>query len=160
MARTLLILTNPTLRVADTEAGLLTGEAFECQITSAVLTPQPTTQTIPATGCAPATQSPGKTGYNLDLAWLQDWNAPGGGLSGYAFQHDGDSKWFELVPDKNATTEKVTATGQAYVVAGGLGGTFGDGSAAATTATWPCLDKPTIDVPAPAPLEAAASRSK
>lgn len=146
MARSVLILTNPTFKVADTEAGLATGQAFECQLTSAVLTPQPTTTTIPATGCAPATNSPGKTGYNLDLAWLQDWNAPGGGLSGYAFANDGALKWFELVPDKADVA--VGAIGQAFVVAGGFGGTFGDGSAAATTATWPCADKPAITTPA------------
>lgn len=146
MARTVLVLNNPTFKVADTEAGLATGQAFECQLTSAVITPQPVTNTIPATGCAPATNSPGRTGYNLDLAWLQDWNAAGGGMSGFAFLHDGESKWFELVADKTATPQ-VVATGQAYVVSGGLGGTFGDGSAAATTATWPCLDKPEITTP-------------
>ena len=152
MARTLLILTNPTLMLADTEAGLTTGKAFECQITSAAITPQPTTQTIPATGCAPATNSPGKTGYQLDLAWLQDWNAPGGGLSNYAFANDTAPKWFKLVADKSVTptTDQVVATGQAYVVAGALGGTFGDGSAAVSTAAWPMLDKPTIVTPAPA----------
>lgn len=160
MARTLLILTNPTLLVADSQAALDTGEAFECQITSAVITPQPTSQTIPATGCAPATNSPGKTGYQLDLAWLQDWNAPGGGLSKYAFDNDTLPKWFRLVADKNATTgNEVEAEGQAYVVSGGYGGTFGDGSAANTTATWPLLDKPAITTPAAAPLAAAGARS-
>ena len=150
MARTLLILTNPTLVLADDEAGLdLATEAFECQITSAAITPTPTSQTIPATGCAPATTSPGKTGYQLDLAWLQDWNAAGGGLSTYAFENDTLPKWFRLIADKNVTptTDQVIATGQAYVVAGGLGGTFGDGSAATTTATWPLLDKPVIETP-------------
>lgn len=153
MARTVLVLNNPLFMVADTQAGLDAGEAFECQLTSALINPQPTTQTIPATGCAPATNSPGKTGYQLDLAWLQDWSAPAGGMSNYAFTNDGTSKWYRLVADKNATPQ-VIAEGQAYVVAGGFGGTFGDGSAAATTATWPCLDKPEITTPAVAVMEA------
>lgn len=149
MARTLLILNNPTLVLADDEAGLALGEAFECQITSAAITPVPTTTTVPATGCAPATTSPGKTGYTLELAWLQDWNAPGGGLSNYAFVNDTLPKWFKLIADKNAAVaEQVVATGQAYVVAGALGGTFGDGSPAATTASWPMLDAPSITTPA------------
>ncbi len=146
MAREVIVLNNPVFKLADTEAGLATGDSYECQITSAVITAQPVFNTIPSTGCAPASQSPGRTGYQIDLAWLQDWNAPGGGLSGYAFENDGQSKWFSLVPD--STQPEVEATGQVYVVSGGLGGTFGDGSAAATTSTWPCLDKPSITTPA------------
>jgi len=161
MARTLLILTNPTLELADDQAGLDTGTAFECQITSAAITPQPTSQTIPATGCAPATNSPGKTGYSLDLAWLQDWNAEDGGLSKYAYDNDTLPKWFRLTADKNAAVgSEVVAEGQAYVVAGAFGGTFGDGSAAAATATWPCLDKPAITVPDVTPLAATATKTK
>lgn len=143
MPRTLLVLTNPKFRVADTEAGLSAGDAYECQLTSAVITANPVFNTIPATGCAPATQSPGKTGYQLDLAWLQDWNAPGGGLSGYAFNNDALPKWFQLIPD-NVGAPTVKAEGQCYVVSGGFGGVMGDGSAAATTSTWPLLDKPVI----------------
>ena len=145
MPRTVITLNNPTFKLADTEAGLTAGTAFECQLTQAIIAPQPSFNTIPATGCAGATQSPGLTGYQLELAWLQDWTAAGGGLSGYAFENDGTSKWYELVPDINEPTVK--ASGQCYVVAGGFGGTFGDGSAAATTSTWPCLDKPNIATP-------------
>jgi len=145
MSRTVIILNAPTFKLANDEAGLATGDAYECQITSAVITAQPQFNTIPATGCAGATQSPGRTGYQLDLAWLQDWTDSGGGLSGYAYENDGTSKWFELVPDSTQPTVK--ATGQVYVVSGGMGGAFGDGSAAATTATWPCVDKPSITVP-------------
>lgn len=156
MARTVLVLNNPTFKLADTEAGLGAGSAYECQLTSAVITAQPAFNTIPATGCAPATQSPGRTGYQIDMAWLQDWTAAGGGLSGYAFDNDGQAKWYELTPDA-VGAPTVKATGQVYVVSGGFGGTFGDGSAAATTATWPCLDKPDI---ATAALFAAATEDE
>ena len=156
MPRTVITLNNPTFKLADTEAGLSAGTAYECQLTQAIIAPQPSFNTIPATGCAPATQSPGRTGFQLELAWLQDWTAAGGGLSGYAYENDGLSKWFELVPD--ASQPAVKATGQCYVVAGGFGGTMGDGSAAATTATWPCLDKPLIATPVLA--ETAAGKGK
>lgn len=156
MPRTVITLNNPTFKLADTEAGLSAGAAYECQLTQAIIAPQPVFNTIPATGCAPATQSPGRTGYQLELAWLQDWSAPGGGLSGYAFENDGTSKWFELVPD--AADATVKATGQCYVVAGGFGGAFGDGSAAATTSTWPCLDKPVITTPVLAATAAKAEK--
>lgn len=153
MSRTVITLNNPILKLADDEAGLAAStEVFECQLTSAVITANPVFNTIPATGCAPASQSPGKTGYQLDLAWLQDWTAPGGGLSGYAMENDGLKKWFSFTLD-SVGAPAVVATGEVFVVAGGFGGTFGDGSAAATTATWPCVDTPTIT---PATLAAEA----
>ena len=82
----------------------------------------------------------------MDLNWLQDWTAPGGGLSGYAYLHDTEPKWFSLQLD--STDADVIATGQVFVVSGSYGGTFGDGSTAASTSTWPTLDKPDITVPA------------
>lgn len=157
MARTVLRFNNPTLKLADSEAGLTTGESFECQVTSAVVTANPTFQEIPATGCSAATQSPGATGFQADVEWLQDWNAAGGGLSNYAFTNDGLPKWLEIVPDTADTATKLT--GQVYVTAGNFGGTFGDGSAGTSTATWPFLDKPVITTPAPLPL-AASAKSK
>lgn len=141
MARTAMVWNKPTLKLADTEAGLTAGLAVECQINSAVLTPAPVYNTIPPTGCAGASQSPGLTGWGLDLTWLQDW-VDDGGLSQYAFANDGLPKWFELVP--NSADPTVGATGQAYVAAGSFGATFGDGSAAQSTASWPLLDKPDI----------------
>ena len=145
MPRTLITLNNPILKLADSQAGLAAGTAYECQLTSATITPQPQFNTIPATGCAPATQSPGRTGWQLDMAWLQDWTAAAGGLSGYAYTNDGKPKWFSLTLDSTVPTVK--AEGQIYVVAGQYGGVFGDGSAAPANATWPCLDKPTITTP-------------
>jgi hypothetical protein len=142
MARNAIILNNPHVRFADTEAGLGAADAFECQITSAALTPQPQYNTIPATGCAGATQSPGRTGWQLDLAWLQDWGSDPS-MSAYAYAHDALPVWYELELDSiGLPGEK--ATGQAYATAGAYGGTFGDGSAATATATWPALAAPSI----------------
>jgi hypothetical protein len=144
MARTVIVLNNPTLKLADTEAGLTTGTAFECQITSAALTASANYQTIPATGCAPQSQSPGRTSWALDVAWLQDWTAPAASsLSQYAFANDGLPKWFEFIAD-SVGAPAVKATGQCYMAAGSYGGTFGDGSAATATSQWPCVDTPDI----------------
>jgi len=143
MPRTVIVFTNPTLKVADTEAGLAAGDAYECQVTSAVINTQTAFNTIPATGCAGATQSPGAPGYTLDIAWLQDWTAAGGGLSGWAWANKGLPMWVEIVPDKiGAPTVK--AIGQAYITPGQFGGTFGDGSPGASTASWPYVNEPTI----------------
>jgi hypothetical protein len=142
VARNVIILNNPKVKFAATSAGLAAGDAFECQITSAAITPQPVYNTIPATGCAGATQSPGRTGFQLELAWLQDWGSDPS-MSAYAWTNDGLPVWYSLDLDTIGLPGE-QATGQAYATAGGYGGTFGDGSAAATTATWPCLDKPAI----------------
>jgi hypothetical protein len=154
MPRTVIILNNPTLKVATDQAGLATGQAVECQVTSAVVTAQPKYQTIPATGCAGETQSPGLTGWQLDLAWLQDWGtAAPGGLSWFAMANDGKPVWFELTPDATVPTEKVS--GEAFCAAGSYGGTFGDGSPAVATASWPLLSAPTT----PAPVATAGEQT-
>jgi hypothetical protein len=145
MARTLMQWTRPTVKIATTQAGLTAGLAVECQINSAMVTAVPATVTIPATGCAPATNAPGATGWQLDLAWLQDWAAGDDteSLSRFAFEHDTEAVWVQMIPNAADATNS-PMTGQFFVVSGGYGGTFGDGSAAATTATWPALDKPTV----------------
>ncbi|RPH33795.1 MAG: hypothetical protein EHM90_00090 [Chloroflexi bacterium] len=154
MARTVIVLNNPVLKLADTELELATGVAYECQVTEARVTATPNYNTIPSTGCAGATQSPGLTSYSLDLAWLQDWSAAGGGLSGWADDHDGQPAWFEFSLDGGDATVK--ATGEVYVTAGSYGGVFGDGSPAAVDVTsWPCVSRPVITKPAPVGTQAA-----
>lgn len=154
MARTVMTYNRPTLKVADTEAGLATGEAFECQVTSAVINASVSFQTIPATGCSGPSQSPSNPAYELVVGWLQDWNTPGGGLSGWAEAHAGQAMWVELVPDSADTATK--ATGQYFIAPGSFGGTFGDGSSGTSQATWPAVDRPTFATPAETPLEAEA----
>jgi hypothetical protein len=159
MARTVIVLNNPIVKLADTEVGLTSGTAFECQITSAALTASPNYQTIPPTGCAPQSQSPGKTSWSFDVAWLQDWTAPSASsLSQYALANDGQPKWFEFTAD-SVGAPTVKATGQCYVVAGSYGGTFGDGSAATSQASWPCLDTPDIVGAVTAAASAPASQA-
>jgi len=145
MARTAIIMNHPTFRLATTQAGLTAGTAYECQLTQAIINAIPNFTTIPATACAPATQSPGKTGWELAIDWLQDWTASLGGLSGFAYTNDTLAMWYELVVDTGTPTVK--ATGQVYLVSGSYGGPIGTGDALAASAVWPCLDKPVIVFP-------------
>ena len=146
MSRTVITLINPVLKIADTEAGLGAGTAYECQLTSAALVPTPNTTQIPATGCAPVSNVPGLSSWELQLAWLQDWTAPGGGLSNYAIENEGQLVWYSFTIDL-AGSPTTVATGQAYVAAGQYGGVFG-GAPAVATANWPCFDTPAFVVPA------------
>jgi hypothetical protein len=143
-APTVIVITDGSLKLADTEAGLATGEAFECQITDAAINPTPNLETVPATFCSPETQAPAATSFVLAVAWLQDWTAPGGGLSGYAYTNDAVEKWFEYKLDKDDLT--TMATGQVRLVAGAFGGPAGTPLPA--TAEWPCSGKPDISVAA------------
>ena len=144
----------PQFIVADDQAGLDAGDAYECSMTSASLDPSVSFSTIPARGCSGSIQSPSAAAWTLTLNWLQDWREPGGGLSGYAWTNRLQAKWFRLVPDKNDTT--VMAEGQAYIVPGAIGGTFGDGSAGPATAQWQLLADPEFTFPAAAPAAAEA----
>lgn len=147
MPRTVMTFINPTLKVADTEAGLAAGDAYECQITSAVISATVSFNTIPPTGCAGPTQSPSAPAYSITLDWLQDWASPGGGLSKWAEDHAGLPAWVELVP--NTADAATKASGPVTVTPGAFGGTFGDGSAGlAGSPVWPFTDRPTFGVPA------------
>jgi hypothetical protein len=143
--RTVMNVKDAIVKFADTEAGLDTATEFQCVTTSAAITSSPNLETIPATGCAPETQQPAASSFSLVLAWLQDWSAPGGGLSGYAWTHDTEKKWFSIAP--NNPEADVVATGEAYVVSGPFLGDFGT-TLVATGVTWPCDSKPDIAMPA------------
>lgn len=144
-ASTVIIITDGSLKLADDEAGLVTGDSYECQVTEAAINAVPNLQTVPATFCSAETQAPAATGWSLAVAWLQDWTAPGGGLSGYAFTHDTEEKWFELKLDKDAL--EPIAVGQVRLVAGAFGGAAGVPLPAA--AEWPLAAKPDITMAAP-----------
>lgn len=146
-APTVITVTNGLVKFADSEDELATGVDFECQVTSAAINATPNLQTVPATWCAPESQAPAATGFELALTWLQDWTAPGGGLSKWAFDNDTNTKWFSLQLDKDVAT--TVAKGQVRVVAGAYGGDAGTPLTA--TATWPLAAKPEITTPAATP---------
>lgn len=148
MSLTIIPFNNPKLTVADTEAGLATGTAYECQLTTAELIATENMQTVPQTGCAPPSSIPGLPSWTLHLIWLQDWTAPGGGLSGYAKANQGQRKWYSLSID-HVGSPTVVAKGEAWVGAGGYGGQIG-GPPLSADVNWPCIAEPDITTPAPA----------
>jgi hypothetical protein len=150
-APTVITVTDGVLTLAVDEASLATGIGYECQVTEASINATPNLQTVPATFCAPESQTPAATGFELAVSWLQDWTAPGGGLSKFAFDHDTELFWFSLSLD--ADDAATLATGQVRLVAGAYGGAAG--TPLVTTATWPLAAKPDITAPAAAPLAAA-----
>ena len=157
-APTIIIITEGELALADSEEDLALGEYdFQCQVTEAAINATPNLQTVPATFCEPESQSPAATGFELAVTWLQDWTAPGGGLSKYAFDNDTLTKWFSLKLD----TGETVATGQTRIVAGAFGGAAG--TPLSTSTTWPLASKPNITTPAPVvppdPLDLTANYS-
>lgn len=152
MSLTIIPFNNPKLTVATTEAGLATGDAYECQLTQAELQATANLQEVPQTGCAPASQIPGRDSWALVLAWLQDWTAPGGGFSNFCKINSTTEVWFSLAIDI-VGDPTVVATGHGWVAGGSYGGVIG-GPPLAATATWPLIEEPDIVVPAALPLTA------
>lgn len=143
---TVIIVTNAKLMLGDTlgdvTPGTGTGDAFECQVTSAAINANANLQTVPATFCAPESQAPAATGWELAVTWLQDWTDPNG-LSYYAFANDTLTKFFSLTLNDQVTP---VATGEVRIVAGAYGGDAATPLVA--TQTWPLVNKPTITPPA------------
>lgn len=144
---------HPTVVIAKTQAELDTAPTMECQLTAANLVPVPAFTPIASTGCEGAGQSPGRTAFNLDMAWLTDWTKPADeSLSRFAWDNDATAAWVRIVHDSTAAVgAEVDMEGQFFVTTGGYGGTFGDGSAGAATASWPAVSKPTITSPVATP---------
>lgn len=150
---TVILVTNAKLMLGDTAGdvtpGTGTGDAFECQVTSAAINANANLQTVPATFCAPESQAPAATGWELALSWLQDWT-DADGLSFYAFANDTLSKFFSLTLNDQTTP---VATGEVRIVAGAYGGDAATPLVA--TQTWPLVNKPTITPPAGGAMAAA-----
>lgn len=149
--RQTLIINKCTVKLADDEAGLVAATSFGCVATGVTFTPSANMTEVPATGCAPKSQTAAASSWVMDIAFLQDWSSPGGGLAGYAFTHDADLKWFEVTPTDPALP---AVKGQVTVLAGAIYGAFG--SLLVATASWPMPDKPDLILPAAAALEGEA----
>lgn len=142
-AATLIVMTDASLKLATTLAGITAAPEFGCQVSTGAITAVPNLADVPATFCAPKTQTPAATGWTLDLTWLQDWRDAAGGLSGFAYTHDTELMFFELKLDKADTTP--IATGEVRVVAGAYGGEAGVPLPA--SASWPIQGRPDITLP-------------
>jgi hypothetical protein len=139
MPQVLPTLNDPVLQIADTEAGLTTGVEFVCQMTAATLNTEQHLTDVPQSGCYPPTKIVGDPTYTLDLAWIQDWSDPAG-ISRYAQDNNGETKWIQFLMDADDATTVVTTAVQ--IAAGQYGGTFG--GLAQTTTTWPIVGNPTF----------------
>lgn len=148
------VITAATVKFADDEAGLLAADSYECVTTGAGFTPSANMVEVPATGCAPKSQTAAASSWVLELGWLQDWQSPGGGLSGYMYENDALQKWVEITP---TTPDLPAATAKVTIVSGGIFGTFGEVLLA--SASCAADVKPTITLPAAATAAAEADEA-
>jgi hypothetical protein len=117
-------------------------KAFDCQVVSAKLTPQPKLNTVAATFCSPESQAPGATGFQIDLTVLQDWALDAAAFSVFAMTHDTEIVYWELALDTGTTPipDSLVMHGEAYCVAAGFGGDAG--VPLDDTITWPVIGRP------------------
>jgi hypothetical protein len=141
-----------TIKFADDVASVDTAPDFQCQLTHAQAVPATTFSTIPQTGCAGPSNTYAGTSWALNLAWVQDWTAPGGGLAKYALDNAGETKYFEYVPTSDT---EVAISGQVEIVPVAFGGDMGV-VAIAGPVDWNMPADPVITVPAALPLAAGA----
>lgn len=149
------VITAATITFADDEAGLDTATlTYDCVTTGAGFTASANLLDVPATGCAPKSQVAAASSWVLDIAWLQDWQSAGGGLSGFMYEHDALKQWVKVEP----TTPGLPAMqAEVTIVAGTYAGTFGELLVA--TASCPCSEKPAITLPTSAAASASTSTS-
>ena len=147
------VITAAVITFADDQAGLETATlTYDCVTTGAGFTASPNLTDVPATGCAPKSQVAAASSWVLDIAWLQDWQSPGGGLSGFMFENDALTKWVRVEP----TTPGLPAMeAEVTIVAGTYAGTFGELLVA--TSSCPTSGKPTIALPAETVAESTSS---
>lgn len=127
--------------------------AFDCQVVSAAVTANPNLQTVPATFCAPESQAPAATGFQLDLNFLQDWTNPDG-VCWFSMDNDTAEVFWELSLDTADATGEAIMHGKARVVAVGFGGDAG--TPLQSSSTWPILGKPASGPVVPGAAAAAA----
>lgn len=138
MAQTVLVLNQCSVKFAATSTALTAAPDFTCQVTSVAIKANPKLVTVPATMCGAETQAPGLSGWQMDITWLQDWDATTpGGLSDYCFDNDAKRVWYEVNPTDPAVKGM---TGECWIVAGDY---LGDaGTPLLATQTFPLVAKP------------------
>jgi hypothetical protein len=147
------VITAATVKFADDEAGLAAADSYECVVTGAGFTPTPNMVEIPATGCAPKSQTAAASSWVCNLLYLQDWQSPGGGLAGYLYDNDALQKWVHIEP---TTPAMPAATAQVTIVSGPIYGNFGElltGTVALAAAS-----KPEMTLPAAAAATSGGGR--
>jgi hypothetical protein len=115
---------------------------YSCQVISAAITPTPNAVDIPATFCAPASQTAAGSSFTLDLTFLQDWGATDS-LSQFLYDNDATAGVaFTVSGIAVASGTAVEAAGVCTIVAAAYGGEAGTPLQA--TASLPIDGKPTI----------------
>jgi len=151
MAQDRLIPQDITIKFADDLAGIAAAPDYKCQVTHASVDPVLAYNTTPATGCSSEVQQlKVPVAWQLNLTWLQDWTAAGGGLANYANENAGTIKYFEYAPTTDATLK---VTGQVEVAPVGFAGDMGVVSLAGPVA-WQVQGQPTFATPVLAAFEA------
>ena len=142
-----------SIKFADTEAALAASPEYQCQVTHASVDPTLAYNTTPATGCTGEQQQlKVPVPWTLNLTWLQDWTAPGGGLANYANENAGQIKFFEYSPTSDPTLK---VAGSVEVAPVGFAGDMGTVSLAGPVA-WAVQGQPVFTTPVVAGLEADA----
>lgn len=153
MAQYRLIPEDITIKFADDAAGLAAGEDYKCQVTHASVDPTLAYNTTPATGCTGEVQQlKVPIPWTLNLTWLQDWSAPGGGLANYANENAGQIKVFEYSPTADPTLK---VSGSVEVAPVGFAGDMGVVSLAGPVA-WQVQGQPVFATPVVAGAMAGA----
>ena len=148
------VINTATVKFADDEAGLAAADSYECVTTGAGFTPSPNMLEVPATGCAPKSQTAAASSWVCNLSYLQDWQSPGGGLAGYLYENDALTKWVQITPTSPTLP---AATAQVTITSGPIFGTFGE--VLTGTVELAAADKPALTLPAVAAAEAGAAKS-
>ncbi len=117
------VITACNVKFADDEAGLELADSFACVATGAGFTASANMVEVPATGCAPKAQTAAASSWVANLAYLQDWQSPGGGLAGYLYENDALKKWVSVEP---TTPGLPAAVALVTIVSGPIFGTFGE----------------------------------
>jgi hypothetical protein len=144
MARNVLTITNAEVRLGQCPSGIgvldpATLTDYSCQITEARITASANTISVPATFCAPASDTAGQSSYALELNGLQDWGSADS-LSEYLFANDSKQICFALYIDGSKDPR---ASGKVTAIAGDFGGPAGT-DPLTFSSTLPILGKPTI----------------
>lgn len=147
------VIVTATIKFATTQAGLAAAPlTYECVTTAAGFVASANLVDVPATGCAPKSQTAAASSWALDIAWLQDWNSPGGGLSGFMFTNDAKKMWVEVTPTSPVLP---AAVAEVTIISGPVYGEFG--TILTATASLAASAKPTITLPVVLAADEAAA---
>lgn len=134
-------------------------DTWRCQVTEAFVSASSNTSTedVPSGWCGKGTTVSDVKGssFALNLTWVQDDFLEGGGLTGFAYDHDAEECYFLV--DGDAAGGGGRIAGRCWVIAGQV---FGPADTINTsTAVWNCDKKPLASWPAVVAAAAAPAQA-